>query len=201
MQINYLDHLPGEFRASAVRLFIVALRDKFVPVFGNDKRVQYVLENSLDPTHCITAICDEKLVGLIAIGDSKGSFINPTLKTMIRTYGILGGIFRMAGLTILHHSTDSDELYIDGVAVVTEMRGKGVGSQLFAKLEHKAIKDGIQTISLAVINTNPRAEALYERLGFVSIKRDNIWPFNHIFKFPFESSVFMVKKIGGDDFE
>ncbi len=74
------------------------------------------------------------------------------------------------------------------------MRGKGVGSQLLDLLEQLALENGIQTISLAVINTNPRAESLYKRLGFVSTRRDKLWPFNRIFGFPFESATFMIKK-------
>ncbi|MCP4168388.1 MAG: GNAT family N-acetyltransferase [Chloroflexi bacterium] len=194
--IVYLGHLPVELSASAGRLFLDAFKDKFAPVFGDGDRAQSVLENSLDPTHCIAAVSNGVLVGLLAIQDSQGSFLNPTLKIMIQTYGMLGGLFRMFGLAVLHHSTASDEFYVEGIAVVDEMRGKGVGSQLLDLLEQLALENGIQTISLAVINTNPRAESLYKRLGFVSTRRDKLWPFNRILGFPFESATFMIKNMG-----
>jgi len=196
MRVDYLDHLPDEFKTCAVRLLLNALKDKLVPILGNDGRAQDVLEESLKPTHRIAAIFDHKFVGILAIENSKGRFLNPTLKILIKVYGILGGVYRMCGLTLLHHSTAPDEFYVDGVAVVDEMRGKGIGSQLFDKLERMALKNRIQTISLAVIDTNPKAETLYECLGFDRVKRTMLSPFNWIFRFPFESETLMVKKMG-----
>jgi ribosomal protein S18 acetylase RimI-like enzyme len=193
MEIDYLDHLPDEFKASAVRLFLTALKDKLVPILGNDGRAQEVLEKNLDTTCCIAAIFDQKLVGILAIQNSKSSFLNPTLKTLIKAYGILGGVFRICGLALLHHSTAPHEFYVDGVAVVDEMRCKGVGSRLFDVLERIALEKGIERITLAVTDTNPRAEALYKRFGFVRTEQITFWPLNWIFTFPFKSVTMMAK--------
>ena len=195
MQINYLHHLPDEHKSSAVRLYLNALKDKLVPILGNDGRAQNVLETNLDTAQCIAAIRDQGIVGILAIQCSKGSFLNPTLITLVKSYGILGGLFRMGGLALLHHPTPADELYVDGVAVLDGLRGEGIGSGLFALLEKIAIKKGIRKISLEVIDTNPRARALYERLGFTETKRRALWPFSLVFKFPFESAIQMVKTI------
>lgn len=88
--------------------------------------------------------------------------------------------------------TVPDELYVDGVAVVDEMRGNGIGSRLFDLLERIALKRGIRTISIEVINTNPRAKALYERLGFIVTKQRRVWPFSLVYRFPFQSAIEMV---------
>ena len=194
MHIDCLNHLPVEFSTSAVHLFLNALRDKLIPILGNDGRAQDVLEKNLDTTHCLAAICDQELVGILAIEDSTSSFLNPSLKTLIKAYGLIGGVFRMCGLALLHHSTAPDEFYIDGVAVVDKMRGKGVGSQLFDRLERVALEKGIKTISLEVIDTNHKARALYKRLGFVETRCHRLWPFSMVFKFPFKSSIQMVKR-------
>ena len=195
MQIKYLNHLPDEFKASAVRLFLDALGEKLVPVLGDDDRTHKLLENSLDPTQCLAAIHERKLVGLLAIKDSNGGFLNPTVKALTQTYGVLGGLYRLFGLAILDSSTTPGEYYVDGVAVAEEVRGQGVGSQLFNRLEELAVERGIKAISLAVIDTNPRAETLYKRLGFATVRCEKVWPFNRIFGFPFQSATFMVKKI------
>lgn len=196
MQIAYLDHLPDELSAAAVCLFLDALGEKLVPILGDDARAQAILENSLDPTRAIAAVCDGELVGLLAIKDRERGFIAPTLRAMTQTYGLLGGLYRMVGLAFLHHAVAPDEFYVDGVAVIDAMRGQGVGSQLFARLEQRALETGIRTLSLDVINTNPRAKVLYERLGFVRVKQERAWPFNRIFGLPFESDTLMIKKIG-----
>lgn len=196
MQIDYSEQLPNQFRASAVRLYLDAFQDKLIPILGNDGRAQDVLEKNLDKTQCIAAIYDQRLVGILAIQNNKSSFLNPNLKTMIKIYGIPGGIFRMCALALLHHSTASDELYVDGIAVADEMRGNGIGSRLLDMLESIALSKGIRTISLEVVDTNKRAEALYRRLGFIVTKQRTIWPLNFFIKFPFKSASLMVKNIG-----
>ena len=193
MKIDCLKYLPDEFRTSAVQLFLGALRDKLVPILGTDGRAQTVLEMNLDTTQCLTAIHDGKFAGILAIKSSQGSFLNPTLIDLIRTYGLLGGIVRMSGLAMLDYSTAPDEFYVDGVAVVDKMRGEGIGSQLFDMLERVALERKIRKISLEIIDTNHGARALYKRLGFIETGCRSLWPFNLIFKFPFKSSIQMVK--------
>lgn len=196
MKIDYLNYLPKEFRDSAIQLYFNSLKEKLEPILGSNGRAQEVLASSITTDKCLVAVCDEKLVGIMGIQTNKGGFVNPSLKTMIRIYGILGGILRMIGLVILHHSTGADEFHIDGVAVTHEMRGEGIGSRLFDLLERTASKKRIRTISLEVIDTNPRAKALYEQLGFVEIKTQAIRPLNLFIKFPFRSATLMVKTIG-----
>ena len=101
----------------------------------------------------------------------------------------------MIGLTMLDHRTAHDELYVDGVAVVDEMRGKGIGSHLFNRLVRIAAKNEVRKISLEVIDTNQRARALYEHLGFVATTQQSIWPLNLFLNFPFKSATLMVKRI------
>jgi ribosomal protein S18 acetylase RimI-like enzyme len=196
MQVDYIDYLPDEFRASAIRLYFNALKEKLEPILSSDGRAHEALASNITTDKCLVAIGDEKLVGIMGIQTNKGGFVNPSLKTMVRIYGILGGILRMSGLAILHHTTSTDELYVDGVAVAHEIRGKGIGSRLFDLLERTAFKKGIRTISLEVIDTNQRAKALYEHLGFVVMKTHTLWPLNLFVKFPFKSATLMVKSVG-----
>ncbi len=79
---------------------------------------------------------------------------------------------------------------------MSEMRGKGIGSHLFNSLEQAVLKKRIKKISLEVIDTNPRAKSLYERLGFVAVKTQTLWPVNLFVKFPFRSSTLMAKTMG-----
>ena len=155
-----------------------------------------ILASNLGTSKCLVAICNQKLIGILGIQAGNGGFVNPTLRTMVKVYGILGGLIRMGGLAILHHRTTPDELYVDGVAVADDMRGNGIGSRLFELLEKKATKNNIRKISLEVIDSNPRARALYERLGFVITKKQSIWPLNLFIKFSFRSATLMVKMMG-----
>lgn len=196
MEIEYLEHLPGELADYAVRLYLSALKDKLVPVLGSDIRAQKALRKGIAKDNCLAAIYRQRLVGILGIQTDKGSFLNPTLKTLVVEYGMLGGFFRMGGLAVLHHPSNPEELYVDGVGVVDNMQDTGIGSRLFDLLERIALKKGIRMISLDVIDTNHRAKALYERLGFIETKRQSLWPLNLIYKFPFKASIQMVKMMG-----
>jgi ribosomal protein S18 acetylase RimI-like enzyme len=193
MHVDYLDYLPDDFKLSAIRLYFNALKEKLEPILGSDGRAQEALASNIATDKCLVAICDGKLVGVMGVQTNKRGFVNPSLKTMAGIYGSFGGILRTGGLALLHHTVGSDELYVDGVAVASEMRGKGIGSHFFELIEQAVSKKRIKTISLEVIDTNPRAKALYERLGFKAVKTQTLWPLNLFVRFPFRSATFMVK--------
>ncbi len=196
MRITYSDHLPEDFKSSASILLLSVFREKLLPILGDDERAHHVIEESINRTNCITAINDQKLVGLLGLQNDQGLFFRPTLKLMTTAYGVFGGLLRKTCLTLLDHATAPNEWYVFCLAVSEDVRGQGIGSHLLTRLEERAIQSGATKISLQVINTNPRAEDLYKRLGFVSRKRTRIWPFNRLLGWSFESAVLMVKEIG-----
>ena len=195
MHIDYLDYLPDEFKDQAIQLYLHALRAKLEPILGLDDRARKVLGSNIATNSCVVAVGDQQLAGIIGIQTTKGGFLNPSLKIMIEVYGLAGGIIRMCGLALLHHSTAADELYVDGIAVKKEMRGCGIGTKMLEMLEEMARKRGIRKLSLEVIDTNPKAEALYSRIGYVVAKRRTIWPLNRIIRFPFKAAIFMEKTL------
>jgi ribosomal protein S18 acetylase RimI-like enzyme len=58
------------------------------------------------------------------------------------------------------------EQFINNVAVLPNFQGQGVGSQLLAFVEDRAITTGLGMSSLCVDIDNERARRLYERLGY-----------------------------------
>ena len=56
--------------------------------------------------------------------------------------------------------------YVAHLGVRPEMRSRGVGVSLVRHLLDEGRRRGCQTAELDVATTNPRAQALYERLGF-----------------------------------
>ncbi|CAM3363619.1 GNAT family N-acetyltransferase [Stackebrandtia soli] len=55
---------------------------------------------------------------------------------------------------------------INGLVVADELRSRGVGSLLIGEAERWAVSRGRASIGLGVADVNPRARALYERLGY-----------------------------------
>ena len=57
--------------------------------------------------------------------------------------------------------------YLAHLGVVPALRGRGIGRALVAELIRRGVARGCARIELDVAATNPRAQALYERLGFI----------------------------------
>lgn len=80
--------------------------------------------------------------------------------------------------------TGPGELYLDSLAVEPSCRGKGIASKLIEASVEKARKIGLPLTGLLVDTSNPRAEALYTRLGF-RVEGTNQWgghPMRHMVK-------------------
>lgn len=92
-----------------------------------------------------------------------------TSLNVIRFYGLLAGIkvlLRANHSGSLIAKPKKSQLYIGDLGVAENSRGLGVGSSL---IEHHAKSSkslGIAELVLDVALINPRAEALYKRLGF-----------------------------------
>jgi [ribosomal protein S18]-alanine N-acetyltransferase len=58
--------------------------------------------------------------------------------------------------------------YIRSVCVAADARGRGIGSQLVAFAEKRIFRE-CKNVFLCVSSFNPRARALYERLGYETV--------------------------------
>lgn len=59
-----------------------------------------------------------------------------------------------------------NEFYIDTVSVNENFQGQGIAKELFIFIEKKAKELGFEKVSLLVDFQNPKALALYEKIGF-----------------------------------
>ena len=59
-----------------------------------------------------------------------------------------------------------NEFYIDTISVSEKFRGQGIAKELFVFIEKKAKELGFEKVSLLVALENPKALALYEKIGF-----------------------------------
>ncbi len=181
--IDILDHLPEARVPEGVRLYYTGLGVKLGPVFGPLASALAVLPGSIHPTRCLTALSEGRLAGILGIHDQQGSFLEPSYGTMVRHYGQISGTFRTMLLMLLDHKVPPGDLYLDGIVVDPSLRGQGIGSALMAAFEHLAGENGFTTVSLEVIDTNPQARSLYERLGYRQIATHTMGPFSRLFGF------------------
>lgn len=174
-------------------LFLNALGEKFTPILGDKIRAKQLLESSIHPNNCFSATTDTELLGILAFQINDTNFLSITFNKIISVYGLINGIIKAIGLSLLVHNSSSDEIYLEAIAVCESARGKRVGTQLIEALFLFAKENNFKSITLQVIDINPNAKKLYERMGFVVVKRTRIWPINLIIKFPFKE-VFLMKK-------
>nr|WP_284454934.1 GNAT family N-acetyltransferase [Actinomadura madurae] len=64
------------------------------------------------------------------------------------------------------------QLVMDGIAVDAGIRGRGVGSLLIEEVAAVAAEQDCREIRLDVIDTNPRARALYGRRDFTAVRTE-----------------------------
>lgn len=68
--------------------------------------------------------------------------------------------------------TRPDVLYVADFQVLPELQGRGIGTAVLRTLIAEAVERGVP-IGLAVLPANPRAQRLYERLGFRVVGRED----------------------------
>jgi ribosomal protein S18 acetylase RimI-like enzyme len=62
------------------------------------------------------------------------------------------------------------KLHLHGIVVKTTFRGQGIGTAILEKLKEDYARR-MEVIELGVHDSNGRAKALYERMGFVTVRR------------------------------
>ncbi|NDJ53018.1 MAG: GNAT family N-acetyltransferase, partial [Chloroflexi bacterium] len=90
---------------------------------------------------------------------------------------------------------ETGTLLMDGIVVDGSMRGQGIGSRLLDAILDYARMHDYEKVRLDVVDTNPRARALYERKGFVEVRTERYPILKPIFGFA--GSATMLRTIAG----
>ena len=175
---------PEQARETAARLYWTAFSGKLGKLMGPDDRGVRFFVRVLDPGHAISAVGpDGALLGFAGFKTDKSAFAGGSLADLSAIYGWAGALWRAPLLALLERDTSPDQLLMDGIAVVPEARGLGIGSLLLDAILDEARARGKTSVRLDVIDTNPRARALYERRGFQAIGDETTGPFARLFGF------------------
>jgi ribosomal protein S18 acetylase RimI-like enzyme len=181
--IAICDHLPEENLREGAALYYTGLQAQLAPVFGPPEIALPVIPHILNRPRCLTAFRGDRLVGILGIHDARGTFLDPDYRTLLRHYGAVMGMARLTLLMLLDHTLPPEDLYLDGLAVAEPHRGRGIGTALMAAFEKRARENDFKTISLEVIDANPRARRLYQRLGYEYVATHTMGPFSRLFGF------------------
>ena len=134
-----------------------------------------ILIASIQPEMAAYALLDGRVVGVAGMQYRGRRFYVVPWRVWRREFGVVGGLWRWLwfrlGQRFVHPAADA--LRVDGIAVSAAARGLGVGTQLMAALAAHARAIGLRAVELEVVDTNPDARRLYERLGFVVLKEQH----------------------------
>ncbi|MGB3315706.1 MAG: GNAT family N-acetyltransferase [Albidovulum sp.] len=171
-------------RPQAADLFWQAFRDKLGPVMRPEEQALGLLRAVADPGHAIRAeAADGTLLGLAGFKTEKGAFIGGGMGDLASAYGWPGALWRAPLLALLERDSAPGTLLMDGIFVTPEARGQGIGTKLLSAIKAEAARRGLVAVRLDVIDSNPRARALYEREGFIPGDVHDLGPLRHIFGF------------------
>jgi ribosomal protein S18 acetylase RimI-like enzyme len=171
-------------RDTVAALFWQAFSAKLGKVMGPDHRALAFLSETLDPRFALVAR-DElgTLLGLAGFKTGEGGLIKAGLRDLARHYGLIGCLWRALLLSLLERDLKPGVFQMDGIFVTKSCRGLGVGTLLLQAVQDEAVSQGKTEVQLDVIDTNPKARALYERVGFRPIERESLGPLRWVFGF------------------
>lgn len=168
MDLQLVAGIPAQFRERAVRIHLEAFGDKTKRVLGTDDRADAFWRSALADDGNTLAIdgATGQVLGLMATTDQQHRATAQQWQAARDAYGTLSAAWRVPLLALLQHRPKPGELCIEFLAVAPEARGKGVGGVLLTFAEQLARVRGHDRVTLEVVDSNPRAKALYERSGF-----------------------------------
>ena len=176
--------IPRNLVPQAAQLYWQAFGGKLANVMGPEPRALRYFERVIQPDFAFAALDDAgQLLGMAGYKTPAGSFAGGSGSDLRAIYGLLGTAWRAPLLWILGREVDNDRFLLDGICVSRTARGMGIGSALLGAVCAEAAARAYGAVRLDVIDTNWRAKALYERLGFASEKTTSIGLLRLVFGF------------------
>lgn len=178
-------------RAQVAGLFWQAFGRKLGKVMAPEARALAFFQAVLDPEFALVARDGQgRLLGLAGFKTAKGGLMAGSLAQMAQVYGRVGALWRGLLLGVLEREVQPGVFQMDGIFVDAAARGIGVGTALLQAVADTAAARGLEQVQLDVIDTNPRARVLYERMGFRATSIERTGVFKGLFGF--ESATRMV---------
>jgi ribosomal protein S18 acetylase RimI-like enzyme len=150
-----------------VGLYVAAFSRELTAAFG--RQAEQMVRRAIDPDTALVACIDDQVVGFAALADRERRFVAPGPSDFRAVYSPLMRRLRAAIWSRTTTTPRPHQLLLEGLATAPAARGRGVGTRLLEAVDERASALGRTEIILEVIDTNPRAKALYERHGYRTV--------------------------------
>jgi len=125
----------------------------------------------------IVARDGKEVVGIAGLKHDGTGFFAPNLDGFLKRYGAIVGRVRFGLWTSVQTNPRPHQLLLDGLGVQDDLRSQGIGIALLEAVNQRAKELGKTEVILEVVDTNPRAKALYERFGYQTVLTTRRWMF------------------------
>lgn len=195
-QIEITSKLNPQQQEQVANLFYEAfpLKVKYLWFYAKTReQAVELLSQSIQFEQGIYAIRNEEVVGFLGYNIGKKAFTPANYNAFRNVYSPFIAIWRFLFYTfyLRFHLYNENILHIDPIAVSVKARGNGIGKLLLNKVEQLAKDMQITKINLEVVDTNPSAQKLYERFGYI-IKKE-LKSSSFTVKAGFKKVIFMQK--------
>ncbi|MEJ2051318.1 MAG: GNAT family N-acetyltransferase [Calditrichota bacterium] len=136
-----------------------------------------MIADNISADRIIVALIGDEIVGIAGLKYDGTGFFSPGRRGFIKRYGPLLGRVRTALWTSVQTIPRPHQLLLDGLGVRAELRCQGIGSSLLEAVDRRARELDKTEVILEVVDTNPRARALYERFGYRTVLTTRRWMF------------------------
>ena len=181
-------------RAQVAAMYWAAFGQKLGRVMGPAPRALAFIEDVLDPTHALCARDNiGTLLGVVGFKTYDSALVGGSWRDLARHYGWFGSTWRITLLALLERDSENQRFLMDGIFVSDAAQGKGVGTALLDGICAEGAARGYTEVRLDVIDSNPRARALYDREGFVAGGVQRLGLLRHVFGF--DSATTMIRRV------
>ena len=171
--------VPNNQRVTAATIFYESFQDKFGRVFGDRRKATQLLSRIIREDRILVALNDGQVVGFAGLHYQGKNFLECKFTEVARIYGLTAVRVMIYFLIAVLNELQPNQLHLEVLAVREHHRSKGIGTILLRSTIDFAQHKGFSQIQLEVVNTNPLAAKLYERIGFKKVKDRKIpYPFN-----------------------
>lgn len=166
-KIKIITNLPESFKIRASELVYEAFQKKINSVIKEKEKAIRIIAKSINYSASFYAVHENSLVGMAGTQSKGNRFIKAKFSYFHEEYGFFKALVKKIYFNFDFVGTiKKDELELTALSVQKEMRGKKIGTKLINNIIIFAKSRGYKKVILTVVDTNPLAKKLYEKIGF-----------------------------------
>ncbi len=172
--------IKEEHKKEVARLYFQAFLLKFNYLWlftKSEEKAIIVLRKSIPYKEGLYAVSDNKVLGFVGLEKGTDFYTALSFEGFTEAFGLFGAVWRYLAYGIFrlfHGRAKEGTIHIDPIVVSDEARGMGIGTKLLEAVFDMAKRMKKKKVVLEVVDTNPMAKKLYERVGFRVVRIEDV---------------------------